>query len=78
MFNVPMYKFKARNHKKIKEYFQDELIAKLPPKPNVDNLKLYSDYFGGIKSLDKEVYDLYQEDLHAFHIKAGFNTKINS
>jgi len=77
MFNVPMYKFKARNHKLIKEYFQDELIANLPPKPNVDNLKLYSDYFGGIKTLDRSFYDLYQDDLQAFHIKAGFNTKIN-
>lgn len=76
MFGVPMYKFKARNHKIIKEYF-DSLIADLPPKPNVSNLKLYSDYFPGIKKLDQDFYDLYNDDLKAFHIKAGFNTKIN-
>jgi hypothetical protein len=74
MFEIPIYKMKAKNHNKIQDYFLTNIIPKIENiPPNNHDLNLYSDYFDGLDKLDNEFKELYKFDVEAFKLKAGFN-----
>ena len=79
LFEIPFYKTKATNHLKIKEYFQRDIIPNihnLPP--NRQDLNLYSDYFKGIFTSDKNLLNsLYSIDFNKFMQKAGYQKSID-